>query len=439
MITIMTELIKGHWTSEGESIRFSMPIAKVDRQNRLVSGWATLDNVDSQGDIVTAEASRKAFARARGNLREMHQNIAVGKIVDFREDEFYNDEDGKFYRGIFVTARVSEGAQDTWVKVLDGTLSGFSIGGSIIDSSSEMHKDSSQQVRIVKDYDLVELSLVDNPANQLANVFSIQKTATGSVIKGMVADTVIENVFFCKADETVKSVTEKSADCPKCGNAMENIGWFESGDDRAEKVRNIVTKFVAPTNEGGEEMKLKDAIEKAASEENAENVEEASAVESEEVSEVEEEAPNGLEETPTAVDAVTGETSDGEVAEEVSEVEDDQEIINKRIDELKDVITNTLEKNQENTNKAVEALEGKLDEISKSFESKASELEKKFEEFGQILEVEKNRLSNLEKKLDKMNSTHAVKKSSDLEDSGEQIVQKSQSLWDGAFSVNNLR
>src|SRR6478735_10832899 len=150
----MTEIVKSHWTSDGDSLRMSMPIAKVDQQRRLVSGWATLDNVDSQGDIVTAEASRKAFARARGNLREMHQNIAVGKVVDFREDEFYNEEDGAFYSGIFVTARVSEGAEDTWKKVLDGTLTGFSIGGSIVDASDEMHKDGSQQVRIVKDYDL---------------------------------------------------------------------------------------------------------------------------------------------------------------------------------------------------------------------------------------------------------------------------------------------
>ena len=46
----MTELIKSNWTSDGDSLRMSMPIAKVDKQSRQVSGWATLDNVDSQNE-----------------------------------------------------------------------------------------------------------------------------------------------------------------------------------------------------------------------------------------------------------------------------------------------------------------------------------------------------------------------------------------------------
>jgi hypothetical protein len=130
----MNTIAKVNWTTNDKQVRLSMPIAKVDRDNRLVSGFATLDNVDTQGDVVLSEASQRAFARARGNLREMHQPVAVGKIVDFREDEFFDGN--KFYRGIFVTAYVSKGAESTWEKVIDGTLTGFSIGGDITDSST---------------------------------------------------------------------------------------------------------------------------------------------------------------------------------------------------------------------------------------------------------------------------------------------------------------
>lgn len=427
----MTELNKSHWVTEGDNMRLSMPLAKVDKQNRLVSGWATLDNVDTQGDIVTAEASVRAFTRARGNLREMHQPIAVGKVVDFREDEFYDEDDGKFYRGVFVTARVSEGAENTWLKVLDGTLTGFSIGGSIIDSTKEMSKDGQKPVRKIMDFDLVELSLVDNPANQLANFDSISKNiltfnkdANGSVtVGGMLAEMTIENVFICKADSKIVSQVTDSATCPECGLEMESIGWFEqtgNADDRAEKVRETVMKFRTPNNKtGGDEMA--DEVTKSAEEANAAEVEEV----------VEDPNTDSLQvhEVPDAVDAEKG--------EDVEEVSDESEQLSKRIDDLRETLSNILEKKAESHDAAIKALEDKVQSISESFMEKASELENKLDEFGNKLEVEKSRLTDFEKKLEKFNSSEAVRKSAELEKSAEPVQKKT--TWDGAFSIDNLR
>ncbi len=109
------DISKAHWVSDGDSVRLSMPIAKVDKEKRVVSGFATLDNVDRQGDIVPSDASIKAFEKFRGNIREMHDDKkAVGKLVSFKEDSFYDQETNKFYSGVFVSAYVSKGAQDTW-------------------------------------------------------------------------------------------------------------------------------------------------------------------------------------------------------------------------------------------------------------------------------------------------------------------------------------
>jgi hypothetical protein len=239
----MNTFTKSHWVADGNNLHLNMPFAKVDRENRLVHGFATLDNVDSQGDVVLAEASKEAFARARGNIREMHQPIAVGKVVDFKEEEFFHE--GEFYRGIYVTAYVSKGAEDTWTKVLDETLTGFSIGGAIIEASNEFVKEQGKSVRFIKSYDLTELSLVDNPANQLANVFSITKAADGhALVKGMIADMNVENVFYCDTDNIFKAEATEVAKCAACGNDMQNIGWVESGNDRAEKVKEVVTKFL---------------------------------------------------------------------------------------------------------------------------------------------------------------------------------------------------
>lgn len=449
----MTEFVKSQWATDGNDMRLSMPIAKVDRENRLVSGFATLDNVDSQGDIVSAEASVKAFARARGNLREMHQPIAVGKIVDFREDEFYHVDpatgETKFYRGIFVTAYVSKGAEATWEKVLDETLTGFSIGGNILDSDNEYDAELGKSVRIIKDYELIELSLVDNPANQLANVFSITKASNGSVtVKGMAVETEIENVFWCATDERVQAAATDELVCGVCKADMENIGWFEQGGDRSEKVRNVVTKFLGlnadenAKGEGGVVAEMSDEVTK--SETPAEGADGVEAVEPESTDAVDsgvpsvtpdpEDRPVAEDETVAEVDEAAGTEDEGVVSPD--EVPDEQEAIEKKIDELHEAVKDSLEKTRTETAEQVAALETKIEEVTKSFETKVSEVEAKFSEFGDKLEAAKSRLAEFEKALEVVNSSEAVKKSGEVH--SPEPVQKSASVWNGAFSVDNL-
>lgn len=228
---------KAHWSTKDTHIALSMPIAKVDKERRIVSGFATLDNLDKQGDVVPAEASRKAFEGFRGNIREMHQPIAVGKIVSFKEDQYFDEDSEKFYNGIYVSAYVSKGAQDTWEKVLDGTLTGFSIGGEIHDAEKIYDEEMEKSYQVIKEYSLSELSLVDNPANQFANVISVEKGAKG----GFLMKATIENVFWCKKDDVVKMSFDERIACPQCEKAMTNIGFVETNDeDKASVVKSIV-------------------------------------------------------------------------------------------------------------------------------------------------------------------------------------------------------
>ena len=187
---------KSLWSSHGDNISLSVPFTKVNREKRTVSGFATLDNVDQTGDVVTAEASMKAFENFRGNLREMHNSVAVGKVVSFKPETYYDPTTKKFYNGVYVDAYISKGAQDTWEKVLDGTLSGFSIGGKINDSDKEVNKSNGQTVRFIKDYDLIELSIVDSPANELCNIISIQKVNGALMFKGIATEVTTENILL---------------------------------------------------------------------------------------------------------------------------------------------------------------------------------------------------------------------------------------------------
>jgi len=248
---------KANWQNSSDKINFALPFAKVNKEKRTVSGFATLDNVDRQGDLVLADASQVAFDKFRGNLREMHQPIAVGKVVSFNTEDFYDPNTKKNHKGIFVEAYISKGAQDTWEKVLDGTLTGFSIGGNIVKASMEPgEEDVTEKRRVIKEYELMELSLVDNPANPLANIFSIQKNGDSFMFKGMATEVEIENIFWCNTDQIASSYAGEAKDCLVCDTSMSNIGWVEKNDiEKSEIIQKAVVSYMtkddAPTSEHG--------------------------------------------------------------------------------------------------------------------------------------------------------------------------------------------
>lgn len=416
----MNDIAKGMWLASDHAVELRLPLSKVNEEKREVSGFATLDNIDTQNDVVTPEASMKAFKRTRARIREQHNPLKpVGIIKEFREGEFFdpdaNNGLGEMYRGVYVTAYVSKGAQDTWEKVLDGTLSGFSIGGEIVDSSSEIAK-SGKKVRIINDYELTELSLVDNPANQLANIFSIQKAADGTdVIKGMIAEslTETETVFYCKADGTAEVSQESELNCPQCDGPMDEIGFFEVGGDKLQKVRDIIDTFIK--SEGGVTMSKKEEVK-------IEKSEEAEVVEPADVNEVEE--ADGIE-TPEPATEV----------DEVNEVVDEEDTISKKIDDLTITVENALELSKTEKEELLKSIEAKIAANDEAANEKFSKLESKLDELSNGLEVTKGKLVEFEQSLQKMNSSTAFKKSADVE-SEEQTVK--QSKWNGAFSTTNL-
>lgn len=410
------------------SLRLGMSFSKVDVENRLVSGFATLDNTDSHDEVVLAEASTRAFDRFRGNLREMHQPVAAGRMVGFTQESYYDTKTEKFYDGIYVTVYVSLGAPLTWEKVIDGTLTGFSIGGNILEADTQYVPELGKTVRFIKDFELVELSLVDNPANQLANVFSITKSAEGAImLKGMIADATTENVFYCKPDELVKTSSEAELTCPNCNEVMDTAGWFEYDDsNKAEKLKAVVQKYLATSdntqgepaqNEGG--VDVVDKIEK-------------DAIVSEEPIEVAEEG-----EAQTEVDSSVDNVDEVETTDEaadVSEVSDEDNDIVKMFASLKTDITESLEKNSGVVTEALSGLTTRLDTVTADVETKNSELLTKFAELSTELAAVNARIDVTEKSLTVIDGATAIRKSSDLGGSTEVVVEKSTtSMWGGHF------
>ena len=408
---------KAHWNTDGDNVRLSMPFSKVDKERRTVSGFATLDNLDKQNDIVTPEASLNAFKKFRGNIREMHQPIAVGKMVSFKEDKYFDPETKKMYSGIYVSTYISKGAQDTWEKVLDGTLSGFSIGGKMNKWDDGYDEKMDSKVRIIKDYDLVELSLVDTPANQFANIISVEKVDGVDVVKGV--DTVIENVFWDSESGLVLLSDNETEVSPTSGLPMQNIGFVEKSDsEKTEMLKFLVdsAKGIKTSKITKEESPMTDATNEVVEETTVETEEvapEADAVVEEAVAEeVTEEAPV-VEEVAEEVPA--------EEAEEVSPADDETEktLVVNAVTEIKDTLTSAFS----DLASIVKSLQAQVDELNKSIDSVKTEVKESkdvFNEFG--------------KRVDAVEADTAFRKSGDIGDVVQfEPEQVQKSLWDGRF------
>jgi hypothetical protein len=151
-----------------EQVLFA-PVTRVDEQRREITVTATSEAVDSFRTRFDFDASCDAFDRWIGNVREMHQAKAVGTRVAVHKDPVA--------RKIDVTLRISKGAPDTWEKVLDGTLKGASIGASNVVWERPTTRDDSEAIPTARKFDLVELSLVDNPSNPDSRGITVLRNA----------------------------------------------------------------------------------------------------------------------------------------------------------------------------------------------------------------------------------------------------------------------
>lgn len=143
------------------------PFMRIDAAKREVVGQATAEVPDSYKTIFGYYP--RAFELWRGNIREQHDpKKAVGKRVDF----FPHDDT----RSVDLQSRISRGAPDTWLKVEDNVLTGYSL--SVI-PDPEFGPDpmrwpkkeyEGKQYPYLPRYSIAEVSLVDNPACPGCNI-----------------------------------------------------------------------------------------------------------------------------------------------------------------------------------------------------------------------------------------------------------------------------
>jgi hypothetical protein len=156
-------------------------IHKVDEERREVTGRATQEIEDRDGEVMdyatskpnfmswSAEIYKDSGGLSHGNLRAMHGNICAGKLTDMTFDDTE--------LAIDITAKVID--DNEWAKVVEGAYLGFSIGGRYTKKWSEVMGN-----KMVTKYTAMpnEISIVDRPSCSTAKFFSIHKR-DGSVMK----------------------------------------------------------------------------------------------------------------------------------------------------------------------------------------------------------------------------------------------------------------
>ena len=161
-----------------KSLNLFAQIAKIDESKHEVWGVATAEVIDKEGEIFDYQSSKPYFkswsdeiakatdGKSLGNVREMHEPSAVGKLVAIAFDDDLKQ--------IRVGARIVDSV--AWQKCMLGVYTGFSIGGAYV----KAWKDG-EYVRFTANP--VEISVVDNPCVPGAHFTAVKADGTCEVRK----------------------------------------------------------------------------------------------------------------------------------------------------------------------------------------------------------------------------------------------------------------
>lgn len=226
----------------------------------IVTGIATDDTLDVDQQICDPEWLERAMPAwfKYGNIREQHSNIAAGVATKYEQDGSQH----------IVTARVVD--PSSVMKVEAGVLKGFSIG--IRDP--RVSKDKSAPGGRIVDGEIVEVSLVDRPANPSC-LLELAKSVGGIMQQ---TETLIEK----------DAAMERCEDCGKAYKS-EELDEKKMCADCAEGMKESHTEDSSEKMEESAEMAAEESTEvteeKAPAEESSQNIgEESSQVMGEESS-----------------------------------------------------------------------------------------------------------------------------------------------------------
>ena len=188
-----------------------------------IAGYASLEIVDKQNDLITLKAlddATKKFIKnpKYRNVMTNHSNVQVGEVV-----KEYRDSKGKLWKtevddvGFFVVIKLRddiEKAKEVSRDIRKGTLRSFSIGGQALQKVKKSHKEHGEYNEISK-LELHEITICEKGINPEAR-FDILK---------------MDEKKMSKLEDAIAELNELTK---KCGDNM--TGEYMETEDASEEL-----------------------------------------------------------------------------------------------------------------------------------------------------------------------------------------------------------
>lgn len=162
----------------------NIPLEIKAEKERIIAGYASVELIDKQNEIIPLETLKKAWNRFIKNpdfmhVQFAHTSIPIGKII--MDCPKLKKKSGVDENGLFIIVKVRNDikkADEVWYLISKGEMKYFSIGG------ESLHRSIICEGRCytkIDDMELHEVSIVPNPANK-ASEFMVIKSM-GKIIK----------------------------------------------------------------------------------------------------------------------------------------------------------------------------------------------------------------------------------------------------------------
>lgn len=169
----MQRAIKDTDSVETKHLEFPLALKSLG-EDGLFAGYASVfDVVDSHKDVIIRGSFARTLAEQGGDIKLLWQHRTdepIGVITAIREDA----------RGLYVEGKLLlqvQRAQEAHALLKSGAVEGLSIGYTV----RNFDIDEQSGVRIIKDMDLWEVSLVTFPANAAAQVTHVKNQLPGTI------------------------------------------------------------------------------------------------------------------------------------------------------------------------------------------------------------------------------------------------------------------
>ena len=149
-------------------------------KRHIIAGYGSYIMIDSDDQLVTPEALKGGLNKfmadkERRNIMFSHEGIQIGKVIDSYKDHKTHVDDA----GLYIVGEIYDDLQtskDVWQGILDGEFNAYSISFEPLHKASHVVDDGNSWEE-VKEINLLEVSVCQNPKNPLSRFMVLSKSS----------------------------------------------------------------------------------------------------------------------------------------------------------------------------------------------------------------------------------------------------------------------